>query len=668
MKIILCPVFPALLLTLSLTVPANAESEESPEKSLSPYFFVNSADPKLDRLPLKATSVKVNITGVIADITVKQQYKNEGMKPLEARYVFPASTHAAVYGMQMHIGARIIEAKIREKQQARVEYKTAKAEGKSASLLEQQRPNVFEMNVANILPGDDISVELHYTETIIPSEGKYQFVYPTVVGPRYNGSVTAGSGKNEQWIQTPYLTSDTPATATFAMSVNLASPIALQEIASTTHEININQPDAHHAELNLPASTQNGNRDFILDYRLAGNAIQTGTMLYKSHDENFFMTMIEPPKRVNTDQIVPREYIFIVDISGSMNGFPLETAKTLLRNLVANLKPTDTFNVMLFAGSSSLLSPTPVPATQENVEKAIAVINQQEGGGSTELLPALRHALTMAKTDKRSRNFVIITDGYVTIEKEAFDLIRNNLNKANVFSFGIGSSVNRLLVEGLARAGEGEAFIVTDDEDADKSSQAFKQYIESPVWTHLNLEINGLDAYDLQPKKLPDLFAERPIVLIGKWRGDARGEVTVSGLTSTGQTSQRVQIEKDIFSDNAAALRYLWARERIAELGDYTQLYTYGGNNDKEIKEITQLGMKYNLLTDYTSFVAIDHVVRTNEKGETVDQPSPLPQGVNELAVGAEVPSTPEPEFYAMMAMAAGMSAWLRRRRSGHAQ
>ncbi len=668
MKIFLCPVFPALLLTLSLTVSAHAEPEESPEKSLSPYFFVNSADPKLDRLPLKATTVKVNITGVIADVTVKQHYKNEGTKPLEARYVFPASTHAAVYGMQMHIGARVIEAKIREKQQARVEYETAKAEGKSASLLEQQRPNVFEMNVANILPGEVISVELHYTETIIPSEGKYQFVYPTVVGPRYNGSVAAGSGKNEQWIQTPYLTSDTPATATFAMSVNLASPIALQEVASTTHEVNINQPDAHHAELNLPASTENGNRDFILDYRLAGDVIQSGTMLYKSHDENFFMTMIEPPKRVNTDQIVPREYIFIVDISGSMNGFPLETAKTLLRNLVGQLKPTDTFNVLLFSGNDALLSPVSLPANKDNIEKAIAVINQQEGSGSTELLPALRHALTMAKTDKRSRNFVIITDGYVTVEKEAFDLIRNNLNKANVFSFGIGSSVNRLLMEGLARAGEGEAFIVTNDEDADKTSQAFKQYIESPVWTHLKLEINGMDAYDVQPQKLPDLFAERPIVIIGKWRGNARGEVTVSGLTSTGQTSQTVQIENDIIADDASALRYLWARERIAELGDYTQLYTYGGNNDKEIKEITQLGLKYNLLTDYTSFVAVDHVVRTNEKGETVDQPSPLPQGVNELAVGAEVPSTPEPEFYAMMAMAAGMSAWLRRRRSGHAQ
>ena len=647
-------------LTLGLAVSVHASAEDDLNKTLSPYFFIKSDDPKIDRLPLKATEVKVNIAGAIADVTVKQQYKNEGKTPLEARYVFPASTHAAVYGMRMHIGDRIVEAKIREKQQARVEYETAKTQGKSASLLEQERPNVFQMNVANILPGDEIAVELHYTETIIPKEGKYQFVYPTVVGPRYNGSIQSGSGVSEQWVKMPFFKANDAPKATFALDLNLTVPIALQEIGSGTHQVNIKRPDANHAELHLPASVNNGNRDFILDYSLAGETIQTGTLLYKGAEENFFMTMIEPPKRIHTDQIVPREYIFIVDISGSMNGFPLDTAKTLLRDLAGKLKPTDTFNVMLFAGSDSLLSPQSVPASRENIDKAIAVIDQQEGGGSTELLPALRRALTLEKTDTRSRNFVIITDGYVTVEKEAFELIRNNLNKANIFAFGIGSSVNRLLMEGIARAGKGEAFIVTNDNDADETAEKFRQYIESPVWTHLNLEIDGLDAYDFQPKQLPDLFSERPLVIIGKWRGEPEGEIRVSVLTAAGEAVQTVEIEDDIIAENAAALRYLWARERIAELSDFNQLIS--GNNDKEIKEVTALGLKYNLLTDYTSFIAVDHVVRTNEKGETVDQPSPLPQGVSELAVGAEVPSTPEPEFYTMMAMAAGMSAWLRRR------
>jgi Ca-activated chloride channel family protein len=336
----------------------------------------------------------------------------------------------------------------------------------------------------------------------------------------------------------------------------------------------------------------------------------------------------------------------------------------LLRKLATNLKPTDTFNVMLFAGSDTLLSPRSVPASKENIQKAISMIDHQEGSGSTELLPALRHALTLEKTDNRSRNFVIVTDGYVTVEKEAFDLIRNNLDKANVFAFGIGSSVNRLLMEGLARAGKGEAFVVSGENEADNVAEQFMAYIESPVWTHLALQIDGLDAYDILPAHLPDLFAERPVVITGKWRGKAEGDITVSGLSAGGEVTRSVTIENDIVAENAYALRYLWARERIAELSDYSQLLD--GHNDKEIKEVTALGLKYNLLTDYTSFIAVDHIVRTNEKGETIDQPSPLPEGVSELAIGVEVPSTPEPEFYAMMAMAGLMSAWLRRRSKFH--
>jgi Ca-activated chloride channel homolog len=654
-----------LLMTNSSLAATNSTIDT--DKTLSPYFFVKSDDPNIDQLPLKSTDVKVNITGVIADVEVTQHYQNTGTRPLEAKYVFPASSHAAVYALQMQIGDRVVEAKIREKKQAKVEYDQAKSEGKSVSLLEQERPNVFQMNVANILPGDDIAVVLHYTETIIPTSGKYEFIYPGVVGPRYNGSVTEGSGVKEQWVKTPYFKSNVIPTDTFAMDVQIHTPIPIQSISSTSHNnIKIEQTDQQHASLTLPANTTNGNRDFILDYSLAGNNIQTGTLLYQGNDENFFMTMIEPPKRISTNEIVPREYIFIVDVSGSMGGFPLDTAKTLLRSMVSNLRPTDTFNVMLFSGNNTVLAPHSMPANAENIELAIDTINQQYGNGSTELLPALKRALSMDKTDKRSRNFVVITDGYVTVEKEAFDLIRNNLNKANVFSFGIGSDVNRFLMDGIAHAGEGEAFIVTNDTEAKVAAAKFKQYVESPVWTHLKLDIKGFDAYDIQPHKLRDLYADRPIVVIGKWRGEAQGKITISGITSTGRTRNSTEIKDSSISKDNAALRYLWAREKIADLDDYTKLF--GSENDQEIKQITDLGLQYNLLTQYTSFIAVDHIIRTSEKSDTVNQPLPLPQGVSELAVGAEVPSTPEPEFYLMFALAGGMGAYLRRRKQHHAK
>ncbi|MEN3293170.1 MAG: Ca-activated chloride channel [Burkholderiales bacterium] len=657
-----------LTAAISLAAPAAWADEPAPaSKTLAPYFFLSDADPTLDRLPLKATEVDVKISGVIADVTVIQRYKNEGTRPIEARYVFPGSTRAAVYGMRMRVGDRQIDAKIREKKQARAEYETAKQEGKSASLLEQHRPNVFQMNVANILPGDDIAVELHYTETLVPTEGKYQFVFPTVVGPRYNGNPAAGSsGVSEQWVAQPTLRAGEPPKSTFGMTLAIDSPIPVKEVSSASHQIRIAQKNERRIDVALAPSVEHGNRDFILDYQLAGKTIESGVLLSQGTEENFFLAMIEPPARVATTEIVPREYIFIVDISGSMHGFPLETAKALLRKLVGNLKPTDTFNVMLFAGDNSILAPQSMPATRENIERAIAVINRQRGGGSTELLPAMRRALALPRDDGRARSFVVVTDGYITVEREAFDLVQNNLNNANVFSFGIGSSVNRHLMEGLARAGQGEAFIVTNSSQANETAERFRRYIESPVWTHLKLKIDGFDAYDLEPASLPDLFASRPIVVMGKWRGAPKGTITVEGYAGNGLTSRSVQVGADRISADSSALRYLWARSRIDKLTDTIRLY--GNSNDDAVNTITALGLKYNLLTDYTSFIAIDQVVRNRQGSDAVDQPQPMPEGVSDLAVGGEVPSTPEPEFYALIAMAGAMGAWLRRRKKHAAQ
>ena len=244
--------------------------------------------------------------------------------------------------------------------------------------------------------------------------------------------------------------------------------------------------------------------------------------------------MIEPPARVASSAIVPREYVFVLDVSGSMHGFPVETAKTLLRGLVANLRPTDTFNIIPFAGGHSLFAPRSVPATRENVDAAVRFINGQRGSGSTELLAALRGALAMPSDPERARSFVVITDGYVTIEKEAMDLVRANLGRANVFAFGIGSSVNRFLIEGLARAGRGEAFVVLNERDAAIEADRFRAYIESPVLTRIAVSFRGFDAYDVDPPQLPDLFAQRPLVISGKFRGAATGAIEVRGTASTG--------------------------------------------------------------------------------------------------------------------------------------
>ena len=347
-----------------------AQPEKDADKTLSPYFFVKSDDPEVDQLPLKSTSVKVDISGVIADVVVTQVYKNEGNRPLEAVYIFPASTRAAVYGMKMTIGERTIIAKIRKREEARREYEQAKQEGKSASLLEQYRPNVFQMNVANILPADVIKVELRYTELLVPTDAVYEFVYPTVVGPRYSEQRATEAGPGEKWIENPYLHQGESPTYIFHIAVNLSAGLPIQDLTCSSHQVSVNYEGHGLASVRLdPSEKYGGNRDFLLKYRLAGGKIKTGLLLFEGEDENFFLLMLQPPKRVHEVHIPPREYIFIVDVSGSMHGFPLNISKKLLKDLMGNLRPTDRFNVLLFAGGSSVMSTQSVPATPPNITR-----------------------------------------------------------------------------------------------------------------------------------------------------------------------------------------------------------------------------------------------------------------------------------------------------------
>ena len=647
--------------------PVHAQEAPGPRlKTESPYFFVKSDDPAVDRLPLKATEVAVKISGVIADVTVTQTYRNEGQRAIEAKYVFPGSTKAAVSGLNVRLADRLITAQIREKQQAQIEYDTAKKEGKTAALLEQHLPNVFQMNVANILPGDEVKVALRYTELLAPQGGNYQFVYPTVVGPRYNSPQSENA--QARWVAQPTLRAGVAPGTAFKLKVALDMPMALQEVRSQTHAISLARRDGDaHADVTLaPGSGPADNRDFVLDYRLAGDRVQSGLMLYQGQGdgaENFFLAMVEPPKSVAANAIAPRDYIFVVDISGSMHGFPLDTAKTVLERLIGGLRPSDTFNVLLFSGSNKMLSPRSVPATRANIEQALATIQNYGGSGSTELIPALKRVYAEPKEEKVSRTVVLVTDGYVSVEREAFELVRKNLSKANVFAFGIGSSVNRSLMEGIARAGMGEPFIITDPIQAPEQAARFRRMVESPVLTNVKVTFGGLDVYDVEPQALPDVLGERPVIVFGKWRADAegkaKGRVIVEGQGANGPYRQELRIDPQLRQDTAA-LRTLWARHSIQSLSDQETLE--GGSAFKE--RITELGLKYSLLTQYTSFIAVDKVVRNPapQNSVGVNQPLPLPQGVSELALGAEVPSTPEPETLGAIAVVLSMLAMLRRR------
>ncbi|MGD9082570.1 MAG: AgmX/PglI C-terminal domain-containing protein, partial [Desulfobacterales bacterium] len=493
------------------------------------------------------------------------------------------------------------------------------------------RPNVFQMNVANILPSDVIQVELKYTELLIPTDTVYEFVYPTVVGPRYVDRQADKGSSSDTWTANPYLHQGEAPTYTFNISVDIAAGLPIQNIACDSHKTGVNYKGPCFATITLdPSAKHGGNRDFVLKYRLAGGKIETGLLLFQDKKENFFLLMMQPPKKVVKSRIPPREYIFIVDVSGSMHGFPLNISKKLLKDLIGNLRPTDTFNVLLFAGGSHLMSDHSLPATSQNIANAINIIDRQRGGGGTRLLPALKRALCLPKTEGFSRSIVIATDGYVSVEEQAFDLIRNNLGRANMFTFGIGSSVNRHLIEGMARVGMGEPFVITKPEQATEKAKRFRKLIESPVLTGIKVDFGRFKAFDVEPPSIPDVLADRPVIVFGKWQGKPRGIVSIKGLTGEHVFTKKLDVSKITPLQTNSALRYLWARHRIALLSDYNKL----NKQDERVQEVTQLGLTYNLLTAYTSFVAVDTQIRLKDgQAVTVKQPLPLPQGVSDYAV-----------------------------------
>lgn len=623
--------FGLLLFIAAASLSISAQAHE--DKTLSPYFFVKG-DPKIDQLPLKGTNVEIAVSGVIADVRVVQTYLNEGSRSINATYMFPASTRAAVYSMRMKIGDQIIVAKIKERDVAKQEFEKAKEDGKSASLLEESRPNVFSMKLANIMPGEQIEIDLRYTELLIPTDGLYEVVYPTVVGPRYPSEGDPSGTKNDRRVSSPYHRQGVSPTSPLHISTRISAGVPIQELSSISHQIAPEWTNQTVARVTLiETDALQGNRDFILRYRLAGNQINSGLILYRHEDENFFLYMALPPQRVRIEDVPPREFIFVVDVSGSMEGFPLDTSKRLLEELIGNLRPTDYFNVVLFAGDSATLSGRSLKANPANIALALDLLTKQRGAGGTELLPAIKQAMALPREESISRSIVLITDGFISGEEGVFDHIRANLDRCNVFAFGIGSSVNRYLIEGVAKAGMGEPFIVTEESEAPGTADKFREYIQAPVLTDIKVRSVGFETYDVFPAKMPDLLAQRPLIVFGKWRGEVAGSIELTGKSGQGEYSASLDVSKVEANSDDPALRYLWARNRIAELSDY------GADrvDHDRVKQITALGLKFNLLTPYTSFIAVrEQVVNPDGKADDVEQPLPLPLGVSDMAVGSE--------------------------------
>jgi Ca-activated chloride channel family protein len=296
------------------------------------------------------------------------------------------------------------------------------------------------------------------------------------------------------------------------------------------------------------------------------------------------------------------------------------------------------------------MSPKSVPATKDNIDRALNLIDQEDGSGGTELSPALQSAIDIPRiSNDTARSIIVITDGYIAEETSVFNIIRKNLGKTDFFSFGIGDGVNRYLIEGIAKAGQGEAFVVTDPAKVAETSKNFRDYIQSPILRDIKVKYNGFSTYDVEPQKLPTLFAKRPIVLFGKWKGEPKGTIEITGIMGNKEKYKQVIQVADVQSQEGnSALPYLWARSKVEQLMDYGI-----ENNMKRIqKEVTQIGLDYSMLTQFTSFIAVTEKFRnTGDAAKDVDQPLPLPLHVSNLSVGGYT-SGSEPGATAIFAVA----------------
>lgn len=562
-----------------------------------PFMGVYDSDGELRKLPLQSIDIKARITATLADVSLVQEFRNDNAEPIEAVYKFPGNAHSAIYSLQMIVDDRIIKAEIQEKQQAEAAYEQAKDEGKAATLLVQDSPTTFSMNVANIAPGSTVKVELKYTEILGFDGDFYRFRLPAVVGPKY-GSRKPASG----FVSGPGKSDD----KTFqTIVIELDAGALVDEIGSETHVLDLIQHSSDSYSITVETAKKAG-KTFELKFRLFGEEISEELFLYEGSTENYFLLTLQPPKSLPGAYTVPREYIFIVDVSGSMDGYPIEVSKQLIKNLILSIDESDYFNVFTFASGTNRLASKSIPATPANVDAAVALIEKAGGSGGTELLPALKAAFNSGSPGSQyARTVVIASDGLIDAEAEVFDYIRNNADNTNVFPFGIGSwGTNENLIEGIASISNSEALFIDTEEEAKIKAALFTDYVRFPVLSNITLDFQGFDAYEVDPTSVPSVFFRRPINVLGKWRGETKGKLTITGLYYDQPYSRSINISRAKSSHEYEGLKYLWARNKIRLLGDYVYL----SENEDAARQITELGLEYGLLTDYTSFIAVDYI------------------------------------------------------------
>jgi Ca-activated chloride channel family protein len=607
-------------------------------------------------LPLAHTSVHAQVAGNVARVEVTQLYQNPSRVRLEAIYAFPLPENAAVTDMMFRIGKRVVLSQVKRRGEARKTYEAAKTAGHTAALTEEERPNLFTQSVANIPPGESVEVVLRYVHEIPLADGRYRYHFPTTIGPRYipGGPTTthlknvdpppgeptsAGAGRwspdtarvpDASRVTPPVLPPGLRSAADVDITVELKPAAAFDDVAAVSHRIATGTADGSQV-VTLAADDRIPNKDFVLSWRPAGSQPEARLLTDHERGDDYFMLFVQPPAQVAPAQIRPREMVFLIDKSGSMSGAPLATAARLVTQALAGMGPDDTFQLIAFDSATTAMTPQALPNTPTNRRAGAAWMSSLTGSGGTEMLAGIRTALRTPADPRRLRMVIFLTDGFIGNEAEIIQAVADERNRARVFGFGIGTSVNRYLIEGVSRAGRGASdYVERFDDSAEAAAARLYRHIDRPVLTDLKAIFEGIDVRELEPTQLPDLFAGEPLVVVGK-AGAITREARLILTGRLGDQPFRRVVTLPAPGPHAArdlpVLGTLWARRRVAELSDYRP----GGASADEQAEIVALALKWKLVTQFTSFVAVERTLSVDTRLPLAEVlvPNELPEGVS---------------------------------------
>jgi len=589
--------------------------------------------------PLKHTSVSARIAGFMAEVWVRQHFHNPFPDKIEAVYTFPLPEDSAVDQMIMIVGQRDVYGEIHERERARYIYEQARAAGKRTALLEQERPNIFTQSVANIQPGEEIVISIHYVQPLKYDAGTYSYHFPMVVGPRFIPGAPAGK-TGTGWapdtdavpdasrITPPVLKPGYRTGHDISLEVTLDAGVPIKDVRSKSHDVLVSpSSEAGVAHVKLKEEDSIPNKDFMLSYKVAGNRPRSALLTHRTQAGGYFLLMLQPSIDNVTKEYEAKEMFFVLDCSGSMRGFPIQKSMQAMVHCIRGIGPADTFQIIRFSSNASRFSPKPIPSTFENKRKALEYVDGLSGSGGTRMIEGIKSALDYERDPERRRYVFFLTDGKIGNEDQIFAAIKEKLGDARIFSFGIGSSTNRHLIEGMALAGNGVSRFVRQDEEAAGVITDLYGRLARPYLKDVTVECEGVEIADLYPKPLPDLLQAQPLLIFGTYEGSGPATVTVGGVLNGEPYEEKVVARFPEWEPENTCLASTWARQKIQQL-TFDQL----GQRKDLGKEITQLALEFHLMSRYTSFVAVDEVMPDTPDTtlpRLVAVPVPMPEGVS---------------------------------------